>query len=48
MTPQAWRDLDVAIEREIAVGRVLAGWAAGMIRYYLTDAAATGRELGLD
>jgi hypothetical protein len=48
VTPQAWRDLDVAIEREIVAGRVVDGWAAGLVRYYLKDAPATGAELDLE
>lgn len=40
--------VSLALEKEIAAGRVVDGWAAGKIRYYLTDAPATAAEFGVD
>jgi hypothetical protein len=40
-------EVSAGLEREIATGDVVQGWAAGMVRYYLVDAPAVAEELGL-
>jgi hypothetical protein len=40
-------EVSAGLEREIATGDVVQGWAAGKVRYYLVDAPAVAEELGL-
>jgi hypothetical protein len=41
-------EVSTGLEREIAAGEVVQGWAAGHVRYYLADAPAVAKELGLE